>query len=219
MDGFPSRRQLPGSGNAATLLVLCVGCGINPQPATPVDESEIVETFQGLHRGIYDVYSLAPNRDAVWELLAESFTGGALTQQYVEHYTTLVLSEQEETAIQVLAVDYDAVEVLDPGPDPMRVEAEWAVGGVVTHRGHKHPRVNRYHAVYTLERVDGLLRISDTRLKNMERIQRVLVEGGGWTLDRDDRSAGGLMSPSMLLEGGLEEADTGLEQEVGGPKP
>ena len=67
--------------------------------------------------------------------------------------------------------------------------------------------------------VDGSLRISDTRLKNMERVQRVLEEGSGWTLDRSDRSAGGLMSPSMLLEGGIEVADTGLYEEEEGQAP
>lgn len=197
------------------LLGLTSCSGGSPAPA-PMDEAELLAGFERLHRAIYQVYSLAPDRDAVWELLAESFTGPALTQQYVEHYTTLVLSEQEETAIQVLAVDYDAVELLGPPGEELRIEAAWAVGGVVTHRGHKHPRVNRYQAIYQLVAGEQGLRITDTHLKNMQRVQRVLVEGGGWTLDRDDRSAGGLMSPSMLLEGGIEAADTGLDEEEGG---
>ncbi len=199
------------------LAFFCASCA--GEPATTRSDAEVLEAFEALHRRIYQVYSLAPDRDAVWELLADSFTGGALTQQYVEHYTTLVLSEQEETSIRVLAVDYETVERIDAGPNEERVEAEWAVGGVVTHRDHKHPRVNRYHAVYTLQPIDGVLRISDTRLKNMERVQRVLVEGGGWTLDQGDRSAGGLMSPSMLLEGGIEAGDTGLGEEEEGKTP
>jgi hypothetical protein len=190
-------------------------CACGPPPAAPIDmdDASLLARFEELHREIYRVYSLAPDRDEVWELLAGSFTGPALTQQYVEHYTTLVLSEQEETSIQVLAVDYDQLELLEAAPGTARVEASWAVGGVVTHRDHKHPRVNRYHAVYRLEQGEQGLRITDTRLKNMERVQRVLVEGGGWTLDRDDRSAGGMMSPSQLLEGGIEAADTGLDDE------
>ena len=203
------RRTVPF---CAALLVLAA-CG-PPAPAPiPLSDAELIEGFQALHRDIYQVYSLAPDRDTVWELLAGSFTGSALTQQYVEHYTTLVLSEQEETAIQVLTVDYDSVELLESPPGTARVDVAWAVGGVVTHRAHKHPRVNRYQAIYHLVHDDGGLRIAETRLKNMERIQRVLVEGGGWTLDRDDRSAGGMMSPSMLIEGGIEPADTGLDEE------
>jgi hypothetical protein len=201
------------------LVGLCASCSGQRPADLQLGDAEVLDNFQALHRRIYQVYSLAPDRDAVWDLLAESFTGGALTQQYVEHYTTLVLSKHEETAIQVLAVDYDTIERLDAEPGTARVEVEWAVGGVVTHRGHKHPRVNRYHAVYRLEPIDGALRISDTRLKNMQRVQRVLVEGGGWTLDQNDRSAGGMMSPSMLLEGGLEIADTGLDEEEGGQTP
>ncbi len=195
-----------------TLMALAA-CGGPSNTSTTMDDAQLLEGFEGLHREIYRVYSLAPDRDAVWELLAGSFTGPALTQQYVEHYTTLVLSEHEETAIQVLAVDYDSSELLDRPGDEARIEAEWAVGGVVTHRGHKHPRVNRYHAVYHLVEGSDGLRIADTRLKNMERVQRVLVEGAGWTLDRNDKSAGGLMTPSMLLEGGIEIADTGLDDE------
>jgi hypothetical protein len=202
----------PRTITAASLLgLLAVACGPPAPPPLGLDEHQVIERFLSLHRNIYTVYSLAPDRDTVWDLLAESFTGPALTQQYVEHYTTLVLSEREETGIKVLTVDYDTVELLPSPPGTARVEAEWAVGGVVTHRGHKHPRVNRYHAVYHLVPGPTGVRIADTKLKNMQRVQRVLVEGGGWTLDRDDRSAGGLMSPSMLLEGGIELGDTGLD--------
>jgi hypothetical protein len=169
--------------------------------------------FEALHREIYRVYSLTPDRDAVWDLLAGSFEGQALTQQYIEHYTTLVLSEQEETSIQVLAVDYDSVTLLEVSDEIARIEVDWAVGGVVTHRGHKHPRVNRYSAIYHLAQREQGLRIVDTRLKNMERVRRVLADDGGWTLDGGERSAGGLMSPSMLLEGGVEAADTGMDEE------
>ncbi len=192
-----------------------VGCAVSQAPPVDLPAAELLERFQALHKRIYEVYSLAPDRDRVWEQLADSFTGPALTQQYIEHYTTLVLSEQEETSIRVLAVDYARLELLDRPPGGARVEAEWAVGGVVTHRGHKHPRVNNYHAVYTLEPGQTGLRISDTKLKNMERVQRVLVEGGGWTLDRQEPGAGGMMSPSTLLQGGLELGDTGLDEEPG----
>ncbi len=203
------RRPVP----LCAVLLALGACGPPDPDPIPLTEAELVEGFQALHKDIYRVYSLAPDRDAVWDLLAGSFTGPALTQQYVEHYTTLVLSGQEETAIQVLTVDYDSVELLEAPVGTARIDAAWAVGGVVTHRAHKHPRVNRYQAIYHLIHDERGLRIAETRLKNMERIQRVLVEGGGWTLDRDDRSAGGMMSPSMLIEGGIEAADTGLDEE------
>ena len=35
-------------------------------------------------------------------------------------------------------------------PEGVLVEADWSVGGIVTHQRHKHQRVNRYQAIYTV---------------------------------------------------------------------
>ena len=71
----------------------------------------------------------------------------------------------------------------------VKLDVDWSVGGVVTHQGHKHTRVNRYHAVYTLtELKGGEWRISDVKMRNAERIRRATDEeilngtnaGGGY---------------------------------------
>ena len=120
----------------------------------------------------------------------------------------LVRMEEEETAITVLEVDYESVAVLDRDADGARVEVDWSVGGVVTHRGHNHPRVNRYRAVYTLSPLAGIspptVRIVDTRMKDLSRVRSDLSGRSGWSLDETQRSAAGRMDPSALLRAGMD---------------
>ena len=54
----------------------------------------------------------------------------------------------EDTSIDVKQVDYNSIEILAFDFGQVKLDVDWSVGGVVTHQGHKHTRVNRYHAVY-----------------------------------------------------------------------
>ncbi|MEN0065786.1 MAG: hypothetical protein AAGA48_26845 [Myxococcota bacterium] len=171
-----------------------------------LSESALVQGFEEIHRKVYDVYGLPLDRDAIHALLDASFSGTALTNEYVEHFTTRVRMRQEETAIHIVSVDYDDVHLLDVEDDRYRVAAAWSVGGVVTHQGHKHTRVNRYEAVYTLTQTSEGLRIVDTRLRNLRRVRSALgtgfagfAEGKG----QGDKSSGGYMSPLELLRSGV----------------
>jgi len=172
-------------------------------------DARLIAEFQELHRRLYEVYSLGTDRDAIHALLEKSFAGEALTKEYVEHFTTLVRMQTEETAIEVLSVDYETVEVIERSADLARLEADWSVGGIVTHQGHKHARVNRYRAVYTLAApatdnasTEPGLRITDTRVHNLERV-RSLQPGTAFPLDNVPTSARGLLGPSALLRAGI----------------
>ena len=107
----------------------------------------------------------------------------------------------------------DRVLLLDRGPDGARVDADWSVGGVVTHQGHKHPRVNRYRAVYTLSPTADGLRITDTHMRNLERVRSLLSAGDAWTIDDLPKSGAGFMDPLDLLEAGVLEDIERAEQE------
>ena len=176
-------------------------------PLVPSDQ--LAGVFRGLHAPVYSIYELGPDRDAVHDLLAASFAGRQLTREYVEHYSTLVRMEQEQTSIDVRRVDYDRIEPLEIGPDRARLTAEWSVGGVITHGGHKHPRVNRYQAVYTLEQGPDGIRIVSTRLSNLQRIRTPVGSGGGWPFEDEPTSGGGLLDPVDYLMSGMYE--DGLE--------
>ncbi|MDX1385321.1 MAG: hypothetical protein R3190_16835, partial [Thermoanaerobaculia bacterium] len=158
---------------AAALAGLLVACG--GRPLAEVEGRErVLDEFRRLHSAVYGVYELGPDRDRIHELLAASFAGEALTREYVEHFTTLVRMATEHTGIRVLRVDYEDVAVVASDEDEVEVAADWSVGGIVSHQLHRHHRVNRYQATYTLARVDGPgpgLRIVSSRVRNAERIR------------------------------------------------
>ncbi|MFT5586506.1 MAG: hypothetical protein ACI9VR_004105, partial [Cognaticolwellia sp.] len=136
--------------------------------------------------------------------------GEALTREYVEHFTTLHTMAAEETAIQVIRVDYESIKVLDHrqfhGQRQLRVEADWSVGGVVTHQAHKHTRVNRYVAVYTLQEGPEGWRITDTHMRDLARVRSVLsayANDSDFLLDAMPSSGGGLMDPLDMLDAGM----------------
>lgn len=194
-------------------LLSLTACAPTPAPqALAQADLALTETFQELHRPIYGVYELGGDRDAIWELLQGSFAEEALTQEYVEHFTTLHTMAAEETAIQVIRVDYESVQVLDRTPSQgsvagqVRVQADWSVGGVVTHQAHKHTRVNRYVAVYTLAQTPSGWRIVDTHMRDLARVRSVLsayANDTDFLLDAMPSSGGGLMDPLDMLDAGL----------------
>jgi len=179
--------------------LLFLACAARPTIA--LSDAQVVDEFKALHEPVYGVYQLSGDRHAVHGLLRGSFTGDELTREYVEHWTTLAHMEREQTSIRVKTVDYKTVEVLDRVDDEVRVEVDWSVGGVVTHQEHKHPRVNRYRAVYTMIDTGEGLRITATRMRNLERIKNALsTTDEGLLIDELDGGGGGFMDPLELLE-------------------
>lgn len=158
----------------------------------------MAEIFKGLHEPVYDVYELGADRDAIHRHLAESFSGRLLTDQYVEHYTTVVRMGRDQTAIRVVRVDYEGVEVEQAGPGRAQVVADWSVGGVVSHQEHKHLRTNRYRALYELAETSDGWRIVTARLRDLRRVRTGLGLSGDLP-----ETAGGLMSPLELLRAGV----------------
>ena len=163
--------------------LLALGC-----TASPIDRlggaDSVIERFRQIHSQVYRVYSLGPDRDAIHAQLAAAFAGDALTREYVEHWTTLARMREEGTAIDVLSVDYESVAVAGTSPQGVLVEADWSVGGIVTHQRHKHHRINRYQAVYTVAMAANeageapALHIVDTRVRNAERVATPLESPG-----------------------------------------
>lgn len=188
------------------------------KPTQPsADEVRLARRFEQLHRRLYEVYSLdldrdslGLDRDAIHDLLAASFSGEALTNEYVEHFVTLTHMREEGTAIDVVRIDYERVDVLERDEYRVVLDADWSVAGIVTHQGHKHARVNRYRAIYTLASSEPLdesgLRIIDTQMRSLERVGNpasALPRGAGFPLDDMPTSRRGFMTAEELIRSGL----------------
>jgi hypothetical protein len=211
-------------GAAAVSPLLCVL--LSACAASPIDRlggaDSIVDRFRQLHSQVYGVYALGPDRDAIHAQLAAAFAGDALTREYVEHWTTLARMRDEGTAIDVLSVDYESVTIAGSSPEGVLVEADWSVGGIVTHQSHKHHRINRYQAVYTVAMAANengetpSLHIVDTRVRNAERVATPLESpgtSGGFPLDELPKSERGFLGPAELLRSGI------LDQAPESPTP
>ncbi|MFK7928407.1 MAG: hypothetical protein AB8H79_09460 [Myxococcota bacterium] len=191
-------------------MLLCTflaGCGgADPVPASV----PVLDAFAELHPRVYQVYDLPLDRDEVWSLLDRSFSGEALTEQYVEHWTTRMRMEAEETAIRIARVDHDKVELVEESPGFARVDVAWSVGGVVPHKDHKHPRVNRYRAVYALAAIDGQWKIVNTRMRDVQRVRSPSRTDGVFDiLDESAEQGGGYLDPLDLLDAGVgDDTDT-----------
>ena len=188
-------------GLAAAIATGAMGCD---SPPAPIADDQLTSVFRDLHTRIYDVYALPFERDAVYELLSESFADDALTAEYVEHYTTKWRMQRDDTKVTILRVDYTDTTVVERTEDTAVIEADWNVGGAVYHQGHTHARINRYQAAYTVEPRLGGYRIVDTRMKDMERVRLDMMSGGNLGVDQPLPTSGqGMLSPSDMLKAGM----------------
>lgn len=194
---------------AVVALACLAGCA-RPPAGDELADAELIELFRALHEPVTRVYEVAveevggshaePDRDALHDLLSASFAGELLTRQYVEHFAAVARQAQDGTSIDVVRVDYETIAVVGRTPEGVQVDVDWSVGGVVQHQAHRHARTNRYRAVYELAPTGDGWRIVDARLRDMERVRRLVNAGEGLP-----RGAGGLMSPLDLLRAGMGE--------------
>ena len=181
------------------LFLLLLGC----QFSTQFNSVQVFEDFKVMHQSVYEVYRNHLTPEELHTQLSHTFSGTLLTREYIEHFTTQHHMQYEETAIDIRQIDYNDIVLLDHDYNWLMLDADWSVGGVVTHQGHKHTRINRYRAVYTLEQImDVGWRITDVKMRNAERIRRAsdadLLSGddaGGGYLDALD-----LLDAGMMLE-------------------
>jgi hypothetical protein len=194
--------------NPVLLIFVLAACKPLSGEFSPPDDAVVVAEFQDLHERVYGAYSLGLDRDALHGLLSASFGGRALTEEYVEHFVSAARMQREQTAIEVLNVDYGEVSLRRWEQTTAVLDADWSVGGVVTHRGHKHPRVNRYQAEFQVNWGDSP-RIVGTKLLRLERVRSAFDEGAKWTGEAGDGQ--GFLDAADLLLSGVKADDAAPE--------
>ena len=160
-----------------------------------------------MHQKVYNVYQIPLEQEQIHNLLSTVFVGEALTKEYVEHFMSRIHMTREDTYIDIRQIDYNSIELIEKYPTYSVYDVDWSVGGVVTHQKHKHPRVNRYRAIFTLTLHDNHWRISDTKMRNAERIQRAGISDTDFFEGKS--SSGGYLDPLDLIDAGVidEESD------------
>ena len=164
------------------------------------DLEHVQRQFTKMHPVVYQIYKDRIEERQLHRLLSSVFVGNKLTLEYIEHFSTLHHMGVEQTSIAVKQVDYNSIRILEFDFGEVKLDVDWSVGGVVTHQGHKHTRVNRYRAVYTLLEVgEREWRISDVKMRNAERIRRATDED----ILNGTNAGGGYLDPMDLLEAGM----------------
>jgi hypothetical protein len=182
-------------------VLLFIGC----QPGAFSEFS--ANQFKEIHRDVYSVYQVPLEPDVIHGLLNGVFSGEALTSEYIEHYTARVHMNEEETEIDIRQIDYNQTEIIESYSTHCRIDVDWSVGGIVTHQKHKHPRVNRYRAVFTLmPNDDGNWRIVDTKMRNAERIQRAGIRDTDFFDGKTN--SGGYLDPMDLIDAGVNDEES-----------
>ena len=127
-----------------------------------------------LTRVLPNIYRALEFREesVVFDRLALSVTGDALTEVYLDQRKVLVMEERGGARARVEAVEVIEVDSVEPeSSGGFSAEAVWTVGGTVTHFGHRHFRQNRYHARVTLVPNQGIWKIQRIEILNEERLR------------------------------------------------
>ena len=169
-----------------------------------------LEDFKIMHPKVYEVYREDLHPEELHDALSEVFIGDRLTKEYIEHFTTQHHMLVEETEIDIKQIDYNSLDIVDYDLEWIKIDADWSVGGIVSHQKHKHTRINRYRAVYTLVlNPQDQWRVNDVKMRNAERIRRASDEE---ILEGTDQG-GGYLDPLDLLEAGMMNPDPDDENE------
>lgn len=188
-----------GAGRVGTPALAVLGL-LGMIACSSPSEQEIAKGFVQIHRPLYAPVPL--ERDALWEHLAQSLVGDALTEHYVDAWARGRRAEREGVRFDVLRVDHDRVDVVVATSRSATIEAAWSVGGRVRHRGHEHLRIHRYVATFELVSTERGWRIVRTRPRDVQRAS----ESGGALFDLATEGRGGFPDALDVLRGVDREA-------------
>ncbi|MEM7603038.1 MAG: hypothetical protein AAF357_16700, partial [Verrucomicrobiota bacterium] len=149
---------------AGSLLIWGIA-GFPIQTAVDDPDSQIdpMASEELVHALLHNLYRSFDYRDEsmIYDTLAESVSGDLLESVYLEIRRGLLLEEQGGPRVKIRQIDLRSSEsVRLPDSGEFRADAEWLAVGDVTHWGHVHTRLNKYHAWLTIAPSDGGWKIS-----------------------------------------------------------
>jgi hypothetical protein len=167
--------------SAMTRVMLAFAMLLAPVGAFAVDPPWSLTTTPGpteamrvLARILPNVYRTLEFREesAVFDRLALSVVGEALSEVYLDQRKVLEMEERGGARARVEAVEVLEVEAVESaGAGGFSARAVWTVGGTVTHFGHRHFRQNRYEALVAVVPDAGIWKLRDIELLDEQRLR------------------------------------------------
>lgn len=118
-------------------------------------EDEAGEIVTTLLRNVYHAFDYR-DEGRIYDTLAYTIEGDQLEQLYLDIRRGLELEDQGGPRVKIQSIDLRECYPEALGQrSGFRVDADWVAVGAVTHWGHTHQRINKYHAWLTVEPIQG----------------------------------------------------------------
>ena len=177
---YVGRRRRPAVSFAAARVILALAFVVGPVVHTAValpgsagrtpSERQARRILAGLLPNIYRALEFR-NEATIYDRLAVSVTGEALTDVYLQQQRALQVEERGGAQARVEAVEVQEAREIESHEGGFDVRATWTVGGMVTHFGHRHFRQNRYEARIGIVAAAGTWKIQSIDVLEQERLR------------------------------------------------
>ena len=173
-----NKRSLPLFAATRTVLPLAIWAYpvlalplVLPAPLQPKPSStQITLILDQLLNNVYESFEFRTEEE-IYDKLAISVTGEQLTDIYLENRRALDVEKRGGARASVDHVDVTKTGSIHSLPNKkVVVEAEWLVGGTVSHFGHTHYRNNLYVALVTLTYADSVWKIKNIEVMDEYRL-------------------------------------------------
>jgi len=148
------------------------------------------QLLQLLLKNVYRAFDFREEED-VYDKLAISVSGDLLAEIYLQNRRSFAIKQAGGAQAKIKSIEIlEAIaERVEGRPLAYAIEGRWSAQGMVGHWGHNHMRRNLYHALVTVEALDGAWKITDLELLEEKRVDPV-VDGISSTpaADRPNRS-------------------------------
>jgi hypothetical protein len=147
-------------------LPLVLPAPLQPKPSS----TQIALILDQLLSNVYESFEFRTEEE-IYDKLAISVTGEQLTDIYLENRRALEVENRGGARASVDYVDVTEIGSVYSLPNKeVVVQAEWLVGGSVSHFGHTHYRNNLYVALVTLTYADSVWKIKSIEVVDEHRL-------------------------------------------------
>jgi hypothetical protein len=139
--------------------------------AGELSEEQAQALLQTLLKNVYRAFDFREEND-VYDKLALSVSGELLAEVYLQNRKSFAVQRAGGAQAKIKTVEILEANAERVGDWPLSyaIDGKWTAKGSVGHWGHVHTRENRYHAIVTVQAVDGNWKITGLELLEEERI-------------------------------------------------